>query len=265
MDRMDPEQVRQLLRAVNDLRGDAMVFISLLVLFGLIYLTVRHYLSIRKERATEKMKQNRADQYANALTSISTAFTSQSAKSDMMMERLNNTMRDVNGSINKVDTCLVSLLTYTSGTINYQDSVRLVKDRFLKEIRRSVYYIIEKSLAENDYENRKEFVSKKVKTAIGDLLQECRDDLNSYKLAINPRDFFLVTREPGVERFLLCDMLWNEIESLYRSRVDLRHKLEEANLNIENVIKDYLTGLEEKVREKTPTQLLPIVSLEKAV
>jgi hypothetical protein len=169
-------------------------------------------------------------------------------------------MMHVDEAIGKVGTCMSALLMCQSGAINVVDSRRLCRDRFNKDIKRSIAYIVERSLAENDYANRRDFVSKKVRSAMGDILATAKEDLGSYNLAIESDDYFILdSNEHGLQRYLLCDEVWEEVEPLFSSHTELKQRIEEANVIISNVVKDYLTRAESELREKTPSRFLPSV------
>lgn len=246
MESITTQEGTQVLQEVNKLKTEAMVFVVIVLLMVGLFLLIRQHMASKVTAKVEKQKQDRAEAFTNAMSKLATSMNEHTAKDEQMVEQLNETIRSVGTTLGRVDSCVNALLIKQAGTINHADSERMIKDRFVKDIRRTVGYIVERSLTENDYVNRKGYVERKVKTDIATVLTEARKDLSTYDLAINPTKFFRLSPEAGVERFILCDLIWNEIEPLFRMETSLKQRIEEMNLIVQNTINDYVNKIHEK-------------------
>lgn len=263
--------VAELFRAINNMKTEGLLFLLVIILIVVAFLLVRHYLRIKKERESallkeehdreiDKEKHKRAQMYTNALSAITKSFTDHTKKEEHILERLDITMGRVSDSLGRVDTCLTSFLLNQTSSMNLTDSKRIVKEKFIGQINHSIAYLIEKSLRENDFINRREFVVANIKTAMGHILIQARSELNDYKLAIHSDDYFKIVPGVQVERFVLCDILWDMVEGFYRSHTNLDQRLQEMRLVVSNTITDHVAGLEKHVKEKSPSTLLMAIS-----
>jgi hypothetical protein len=245
------KDVQIVLREVNDLKVGAMIFLGIMTLIVLAYISWRHWLGLRRERDSEKSKERRAEQYTSAITTLAESMNNHTAADEQSSMRLNNALFTVTTVVGKLDSSVNVLSAKTAGTINREDSVRMIRDRFLQNVFKEICMIVERSLSDNDYDKRRDFVARKVRTAIGEVLGEARAYLCSFNLSVDPNRFFQVDNSQSVERFLLCDLIWNDIETLYRMNTPIKQRIEEAYLMIENSITDYVT----KCNKNSDTQI----------
>lgn len=143
------------------------------------------------------------------------------------------------------------VLTLTCGTIGLDDSLSIVKTFFLNVAYYRIEKIIHKSLIENDYESRSEWVMDHVKSEIGDILSECRSNLNEIGLSVPVAKFFKIDSGQAKERFILCNIIWNELEEFYTSPRTYEQKMEESSLKLKNIIKDYLAEVCHQLESST--------------
>jgi hypothetical protein len=130
-------------------------------------------------------------------------------------------------------------------------SLKLIQSTLTSGVCKEIVFAVERSLAENRSEERKEFVSEKVRTIIGDILAEARNDLRGYPLAFNPDLFFPVYQAPhGGERFILVDQIWMGVEPSYRKGASLQERTEEARLKISNVLKDHVAQINIEIQTR---------------
>lgn len=243
------KDVESLAKTINELKDSAKVFIGILILIFVAYQIWRQLLTHKREEAQEESKTNRAKQYLDmqvkqteALSKLAESMTAHTASDVESANKLNNTLQSVETAIEKLDDGVSVLSAKTSGQINREDSTKMIRDRFLQNIYKEICMVIERSLTENDYEKRKDFVARKVRTALGDILIEARKYLCGFNLAVDPNRFFMCEpNQAGIERFTLCDSIWREVEPLFKKESSLKQRIEEAYLIVENVISDYVT------------------------
>lgn len=143
--------------------------------------------------------------------------------------------------VDEIEKQVEGLIASTSGIMNEGDSAYLVKTYFYKVVMTECDKAIRISLKENDYDSRPEFVSKKVRTEIGNILSEARATLHGLPISINFTALFKIDDTATSERFLLVDIIWDGIKELFSSTMSLDEKYEEASLKISNIIRDYVS------------------------
>jgi len=149
-------------------------------------------------------------------------------------------------TIDKIDIMSLiinTLLDKTKGVISDKDSLYLVKIYFYKIICNEIEKVIHHSLEENDFINRKLFVTDKVRTNIGMILSTYRSDLIEFELPFSVNGFFKIDSSSTSERFMLVDLIWMAVEDIFTSNMMIKEKKEEASLRIINVIRDYITEI----------------------
>lgn len=244
----NPEDVAKALREVNQLRVEAMYFLGGLALLLFLYFLISKFLANRREKETEESKGHRAEMYAKvqadqavAINNLAQAFTDHVTAEKIVAHN----MVGVTQTLHKVETAMQTMITKQAGTLPRDDSIRMIRDRFIQNVYREFRSVLEWSMRENDYTGRPEYIKRKVKTALGDVLIEARQYLCSFNLSVDARRFFKTLPDPGGERFVLCDLVWKEVEPIFRqshkNEIQLKQKIEEASLAVENVVKDYVT------------------------
>ena len=252
MDKVNPDELSKLLRELNGLRDEAMWFLLILVMFGVLYLLVTKWLAERREQRLAEQKKERSQIYATSLDrlgdkvgALAEALNKHTDQEQVTTMQLNCTMSGVCETMSKVETAVRHLADKSAGVINRSDSIRMIRDRFVQNVFRDFCLIIETSLRENNFLANPESITRKVKTALGNVLLEARRYLGGYKLAVDPDPFFVARPDLNVERFVLCDTVWFHVEPICRRPHHdanlLREAIEEAFVIIENDIKDYVT------------------------
>lgn len=236
----DVNDIQKVLQEVNSMKTDAMLFVGVVITIGLLYFGWRYWIGLKHEREIQKVKEKRAQHYSASLNNIASAMREQTDRFGILVQNLEEAVGTLDSSVQILQSNVTSLISRTAGTIGKEDSVRIIRDRFVYNVYRDFCYIIEKSLTENDYANRREFVNRKVKTAFSDVLNDARKYLCSYNLAVEPHKFFTKSPNQTAERLILCDLVWMEVEPLFRKELPLKQKIEEAFLLIENSISDYI-------------------------
>lgn len=149
-------------------------------------------------------------------------------------------------AIDKMDVISIvihNILDKTRGVMSLKDSIYLIKLYFMKLIYQEIERSVHESLKENDFVNRTEYVTNKVRTNIGVILSNYRTDLGEFELPFNVSKFFKLDSASTSERFMLVDLIWLSIVDIFRSNKNLQEKKEEASLKISNVISDYVSEI----------------------
>lgn len=254
MDAQTTDGYVALANAINNMRIGVLLTVCVvgLLAFGMWLWARRDADKTRAREATAKLKSeermtdvlgklhNSMDNVGSGLTTLS---SSQEATSDALITAVARTGNLVRSMSQKVN-----------GRLSVNDSARIVRNTFEKVAFREICLVVERALRENDYENRKLFVERKLKTHIGEALSEIRETLASYPLGFDVRAYFTIEAHSPGERFLLCLEIWNKIEPLFRQHTAFAQRIEEAFLLIENTVRDYVSSCYQSVlvEERTP-------------
>lgn len=252
MDTTDAKQIVDIAQGLNQLRSDVLQFIITMTVLVVGYMVLSKVLAARAKRREEESKNARAQMYADAqkrqadaINSLAKAMQDHTTSDTAMATQLNTTMTNVGDVTSDLKGAVELLVAKNEGRINREDSVKMIRDRFITHVYREFTTIIEVSLRENDYVNRKAHVTRKVKTELGKVLIEARRYLASFNMSVDPAVFFQLAPDDHGERFILCDAVWSDVEGLFlrdhSTPAKLKQVTEEAYVIIENVIKDYVT------------------------
>lgn len=241
-----------LANALNNMRISILVIVSVvgLVAFGM-WLWSRHMSQkVREDEATKR--HDAEDKHTTALSRLGAAVEHMSQWVDALQREQAATSDAVVTSLAKTGTLVRSLANKINGRVNLNDSVRIVSHAFEKIVFREVCIVLEHALRENDYENRKDYVERKIKTQVGEVLADIRETLASYPLGLDIRTYFPIdTSAPG-ERFILCQSLWDRIAPLFMGKTPVAHRIEEAFLLIENTVRDHVMSCYRQIVEIVP-------------
>jgi len=252
MEETSLDEIRQILNAIGNLRTEACWLIGILAVLAFIFFMVRLALNHRKNRTAEAAKTDRADKYAGALDRLSEAMKTHIVSSDEQNKRIIDALDGFSRSSSQLHGTISILIERTSGTINAEDTRKIINHAFQKRLYLNMCFVIENSLRGNNFKLYHEHIKRKVKTAIGDAIAEVRTYLGGLKLSENTEKLFVLIPKQPAERFLLCDLVWDEMEPLFLREPTaggegakecpeaMTQKVEEAFLIIENIINDYL-------------------------
>jgi hypothetical protein len=249
---VDPAQLNNLvqstahlLNTIDQMKVGVIILIVTLVVIVMAFVLVGRWMILRNQEMLERKKQLRAAELSGALIRLSTSMEQHTQEDKSAQLKLASALDSVAGVTSKMDSSITVLAQRASGQMTKASSLRQIRRQFAKEITPSICFTLERSLTENKYEERRQFVSQKVKTNIAVLLADTRQDMRGSPLAFNP-DLFFTTypdSEGGGERFVLCDLLWDRLEPLYRKNSALKDRLEEAFLVIQNTVHDYVEAI----------------------
>jgi len=254
---VSPEELSNLAGAVSQLKWWALAFLTLWVLIwrGFAFLE-------------QRAKRERAQTYSNALAELAGSMSKHDAALDEMAKSVKEMTRKSKGTM-PLDSTLSIIETFYSNIIYRAQS------------------IIEQSLRENDYANRAQYISRKVRTMLADFIYGQREELRKINtLAVDPDQFFRVyinddtkriqrvadnadsqpasdafIREVQGERFILCDIIWRAVEPCYTGSVlsdddiPLQGRIEEAHILLQNAVHDHYTHISTKIAKDMQSAL----------
>jgi len=240
-----------------------------LIALGAFGLYVWHLLLLAKgkrqaaaETATyDDRKAQRADRLNANIDKQGRAILEHTKADEVMSAKLLTMLDVINRTLTRVDETLKVVSDRVQERLSPSNSRRFVEHTFTVDICREFCLIFEMSLVENDYRNRREYVSRKVKTAWGDAMNEARIRLLTFPLSLAVSDFFVRDSNASGERFLLCDEVWKKVEPYYAHTTPLAERVDESYLMIENAIKDYVTHVLSGSTVPWSTDSLPVPAL----
>lgn len=269
------ESGARLVDAWGQLSSAALVGFTVLGISIVIAVIVYIIFKFKNNRAIEDAKNKRAKLYADNMKKLEAKIDNGQAKVDrsindgnskvvaalnIINESIGKSNREltilksssqiesqhlvsVATKINEIERHIEGLIASTSGIMNEGDSAYLIKTYFYKVVMTECDKVIKASLKENDYDTRPEFVSKKVRTRVGNILSEARATLHGLPVSINFSSLFKIDDMSTSERFLLVDIMWSGIKELFSSDMSLDDKYEEATLRVSNIIRDYVSEI----------------------
>lgn len=161
----------------------------------------------------------------------------------------------VGTALDKVEQAVKSVLDKADGLMTIEDSLRVVEVYF-SAINTEAARIVARSMEENDFDSRKEYVARKVRTAVSEVIEDARANLAEFNLAFDPRMFFRSydSTVDGAERFVLCDQVWATVMPLYNHDAPLNQRLEEMRLLLLNNIRDQFSHISKRVWDRKQKQ-----------
>lgn len=285
---MDPETIAkmtEMIRALNDMRTTVALFIASVAVLAfcafMYYLRwkAKKELAERKEEdRRQKEKTDRAAKYAGALHGVVESMHSVNKRMDAAMASVQATLQSHQQTLQSVNQMTITTLVRLEGAIKglassnidlterltakmtSKDSVTYIQRVFMAEIYHAVLSLIRQAIVDNGYEDNKEFISNRVRTEIGSILRQFRADLDSFSaITVRVPDFFTMeTDDPLVERFVLCNTLWDIAETYLKEGTKdsadehqemIRRRLADAEVVVQNAIRDYFSAI---ARSKYP-------------
>ena len=251
------EDAVNLLKAINDFKITTWVGVAvLLALAGIAHLIWKQWQSKRqhtRQLAIEAGKTERARIHAEALNRLSDTMQAHSDTEEANVKRIELLANNIHQTVNSVKEMANYIADIATGSISYDEGLKVVEATFNKSVVYEVSNIISHSLVENDYVGRQEYVERKVKTAIGEVLASSREYLRGLSLPFGVGTFFVLVEDHRATRYKLCDQLWFAVEPLYRASIEKVKKLEEAKLQIENCVRDHFESARRKTKQAGST------------
>ena len=254
-----PEQAQVLLESINNLKTGAMIFIGLMVVVIVAYMLISKILTWKRDKLLSEQKNARVEAQVAALTAISKNMKDMTE--DLAKLRINSqhsfdaqkqhgeAMLTAQQSVNSQ---LDMMNKKIKGIIPDIDASKIIKVYFTTIIRREVSYLVEAQIIENGFAESADFIKRRLKSNIGDILDRCQNELRELKLPISVRSIFVTYTDDDGERYQICDMIWDKIMPILAKGGDKKKNIEEAKLFITNIVNDYITPVMKELTE-TPT------------
>lgn len=155
---------------------------------------------------------------------------------------------EMKSTMSGVRRLLAEMTQKNAGVMNRDNSVRVIEQAF-SNIVRDIVAIFTASLENNGYCERPEFIKNRVKTAIGQTLDNLRTSLTVYQMSIDDGLFFRsIGGDEKGERYALAAELWDMVEPLYSKKLPINERLEEMRLNVPNYIRDYVAAIKHQIK-----------------
>jgi len=230
------QAIESLAKTLNEFDQNKLWIIAIVAIVLIISYLIKYYLSWKSRQHAE----NCLNKISSAVTGLSATLTEHEASSGTRMERLIPIMEEIRDRQKNV--------------ISKTDSVRIILNKFNDVIKREVIAIFEWSIINNDYDNRAEFVRKKVKTAVAEVIILAKKSLAEFKLSLDLEQFFITYKDKksGNIHFKLVDQLWDEVEQIYHKEKYsgdgvAEQQLEEMQIAINNVVTAELTKIQMEI------------------
>lgn len=246
---VDPDQINVLLRTWNELTDSSKWILLLIILVVIILFAIKQYLVYKSMANIEVSKQKRAQLYNNTLLTLSNNINNFTKDQKIMIERiamlLEKTTDDqkiINENVKTTRTLMAKILSNQEGILDRRFSIKIIEHYFVIVIYTAVAEIFEKSLRENDFSNRQEFIANKVRTKIGDIIDNSVRELKEFNFSIDIDPFFELDKGVNGKRYILIDNIWNSVKIFYLQDKPLDQRCEESKLLISFIIKDYFNN-----------------------
>ena len=215
--------------------------VALLCVLG--YQIIMALIQARSKRLDDKA----LGKLTSAVLDMLTMIKVRGAEEEAYREAGHSFMNDMTGTMSGVRRMMADLISRNSGAMNKDNSLRLIEQAFPNVIQ-DIVTIFANSLEANDYATRKDFVRTRVKTLIGQALDNLRSSLSYFQMSIDVDLFFSTDpKETSLVRYVLANQLWDLVEPLYTQQRDVKERLEEVRLMVPNTIEDYLNAVKTKI------------------
>jgi len=141
-----------------------------------------------------------------------------------------------------LDKIMAEIRDRQRNVIGHNDSIKIIINKFNDVIENEVIKIFEWSIINNDYESRKDFVRKKIKTKIAEQISLAKESLGQFNLSVDLGKFFITYKDEKSNNihFKIVDQIWDNVEKVYHkenySGNVVEQQLEEMQVEINNVI-----------------------------
>jgi hypothetical protein len=229
---------------------NGLTIVNIVALFLVLgYQVAMEYLKTRSKRHEDNKLGKLTDAVSDFLAAMKERNAATDAESEAYRSTAHDFMNDMRGTMSGVRKMMTDMLNRNAGFMNKDNSLRLIEQSFTS-ITRDATTIFSNSLESDGYANRKDFVRVRVKTLIGQTLDNLRNSLSYFQMSVD-LDLFFETdpNETSTVRYVLANNLWDAVEPLYLQQRDSKERLEEMRLNVTLCVGDYLTGIKNRIKE----------------
>lgn len=230
------EALESLARTLNEFDQNKLWVIAIVIIALVVSYSLRWYFNWKSKQFAER----NISQLSNSLMNVSEIMTQHESASHNRMTKLTTIMEEIRDRQKNV--------------IGKSDSIRIVLNKFNDVVKREIIGIFEWSIINNDYEGRKDFVRKKVKTAIAESITMAQKSLSEFNLSVELEQFFITykNKKDGNIHLKMVDLLWEDVEPIYHKSKYAGNNIEEQQLEemqiaVNNVITAELTKIQMEI------------------
>ena len=155
---------------------------------------------------------------------------------------------EMKATMSGVRRLLADMTQKNAGVMNRDNSIRIIEHSF-QNVVPDIVAIFTASLENNGYSERPDFIKNRVKTAVGQTLDNLRASLRVFQMSVDDGLFFRsVNGDDKGDRYALAAELWDTVEPLYSKRLPINERLEEMRLNVPNCIRDHVAVIKSQIR-----------------
>ncbi len=171
------QDVAHLLHVVDNMKYGVLIIIAVLLLIGLAAFLLLRWWMLKKDERDQIAKSQRNERLTDSLNRLAESHAALTSSHLATTNRFVEALGQLTSVTRKMDESVTVLQQRASGQMTRTVSLKLVRDRLLRSVFLDVASLIERSLTENRYEERKKFIADKMRTAIGTILADTRADL----------------------------------------------------------------------------------------
>jgi hypothetical protein len=254
------QDIQNVSDAVNSLKISGMIFIIALSLIIVSYFIISKILAWKKEKMISDQKSARVEAQIRSLNAIN-------ANLSLMNENLvtikTESKTHSEGTLvvqNRLIEQLEMMSKKIKGIIPDADTGKIINVYFNTIIKKEISYLVETQIIKNGWKESSDFIKKRMKLNIREILDRCQSELKGLKLPLSVRSIFLTYNDGDNERYQISDIIMDSIEPILARGGDKEKNIEEAKVVIESKLKDYITPV---IRELTDSPTDKYMSLNK--
>lgn len=253
---LEPKSWADVVHAVGSLSTQTQVMIFAAFVLWLVcwrgFAWFDHRARRRQEAVIEAAKERRNEMFCDNMSRLNVLLEQHTSDEEANATNTNRAVGRLAEEVGGLSRRLKDLRDRMSQVMSRHDSLTAIQDKLQDGVRAEVAEVFEQSLRKNDFVRRAEFIQKRVKTALGDILERAHRKLKTeYALGVDPDPFF-PTRDTadGGTRHTLCDVLWERVQPLYLlSEAEADKKVEEMRIIVENTISDLVARVTDSVSD----------------
>jgi hypothetical protein len=235
------QDIQNVSDAVNSLKLSGMIFIIVLSLIIVSYFVISKILTWKNQKMINEQKNQRVEAQIKSLNAIN-------ANLNLMNETLVNLKADSKthseGTLAVQNHLIAQLDTMSKkikGIIPDIDASKILNVYFNTIIRKEISYLVETQIIKNGWKESSDFIKKRMKLNIREVLDRCQNELKGLKLPLSVRSVFLTYIDGDGERYQIADIIMDSIEPILARGGDKEKNVEEAKVIIESKLKDYIS------------------------
>jgi hypothetical protein len=167
-----------------------------------------------------------SDQIINSLDSVRDVTTSMVAATRGFTKQMTRLDRSVELMAGRIDR-----------RMDKENSMKVIRRALTVEAPAEIIDVIQELLRENDFTNRRDYVSAKITRSINTILFQTQEHILSFPLTIDPSVFFPMMNGQSV----LTPLIWNSVEPLFLMHTPVRQRIEEMRTIVHGILSDHMS------------------------